>query len=179
MGDETWRLRSPGNNANYAANVNNNGNVNRNGNNVNNDNNAVRPDLGLAPAKDALPESTSMGTQTVQIHGFLLKYDIRQFFQSVDYLGWHFYLTETGRVVRKQRTASKRRMKRRLKRMRRANANGKLSGAKAMEMVQSYLNHLSYGDTYALRRQITANLVLRGGYAEEVWQDDLAQLMWL
>ena len=40
-----WWLRSPGNNADYAANVNNDGNVNRNGNNVNNDNYAVRPDL--------------------------------------------------------------------------------------------------------------------------------------
>jgi hypothetical protein len=40
-----WWLRSPGNNANNAANVNNDGNVNDNGNNVNNDNGGVRPAL--------------------------------------------------------------------------------------------------------------------------------------
>lgn len=99
--------------------------------------------------------------------------------QGVDYLGWHFYLTESGKVVRKQRTANKQRMKRRLKRIRRANAAGKLSGTKAMEILHSYLNHLSYGDTYALRTQVVDRFVVGGAFAEDEWHDDLAQLMWL
>ena len=99
--------------------------------------------------------------------------------QGVDYLGWHFYLTDTGKVVRRQRTANKQRMKARLKRIRRANAAGKLPPDKGMQIVRSYLNHLSHGDTWALRAQVAEHFALRGGYEEEVWQDDLAQLMWL
>ena len=35
--------------------------------------------------------------------------------QGVDYLGWHFYLTDTGKVIRRLRTSNKHRFKQRLK----------------------------------------------------------------
>ena len=35
--------------------------------------------------------------------------------KGVDYVGWHFYLTDTGKVIRRLRSSGKRRFKRRLK----------------------------------------------------------------
>lgn len=35
--------------------------------------------------------------------------------EGVDYLGWRFYLTESGKVILRLRTSNKRRFKRRLK----------------------------------------------------------------
>ena len=47
--------------------------------------------------------------------------------QGVDYLGFHFYLTDSGKVVRKLRDSNKRRMKRKLKRYRHAYRTGKMT----------------------------------------------------
>ena len=36
---------------------------------------------------------------------------------GVDYVGWHFYITDTGKVVRKLRNSNKKSLKRRFRKM--------------------------------------------------------------
>ena len=59
--------------------------------------------------------------------------------EGADYVGWHFYLTDTGKVIRLLRTSNKRRFKRRL---------------------SSYNGHLKQGHTYRLRNNIYSKFVL-------------------
>ena len=65
-----------------------------------------------AYAKDVLKLEFNQKTQIMPIS------------QGVDYLGWHFYLTDSGKVIWKLRTSGKRRFKRRLQSFRRKYATG-------------------------------------------------------
>ena len=80
--------------------------------------------------------------------------------QGVDYLGFHFYLTDTGKVVRKLRNSNKRRMKRKLKRFRHAYRKGIMSEEDVRRSLTSYIGHLSHGDTWHLRENILRHLIL-------------------
>ena len=80
--------------------------------------------------------------------------------QGIDYLGFHFYMTDTGKVVRKLRTSNKKRMKRKIKRYRHAYRTGVMEMEDITRSMASYLGHLSHGDTYYLRENILEHLVL-------------------
>ena len=80
--------------------------------------------------------------------------------QGVDYLGFHFYLTETGKVVKKLRDSNKRRMKRKVKRYRHAYRKGIMKEEDVKRSLVSYMGHLSHGDTWKLRQHILSHLVL-------------------
>lgn len=80
--------------------------------------------------------------------------------QGVDYLGFHFYLTETGKVIKKLRTSNKRHMKRRLRAMRRDYAEGKLSLEDTQQILSSYMAHLKHGHTDKLRQKVWSSIVL-------------------
>ena len=81
--------------------------------------------------------------------------------QGVDYLGFHFYLTDTGKVVRRLRTSNKKRYKRRLKAFRKKYANGELELEDIRQSLASYRGHLSHGNTYHLQKNTMSHLVLR------------------
>ena len=81
--------------------------------------------------------------------------------QGVDYLGWHFYLTETGKVVQRLRTSNKRRLKRRIRKLQDQYAAGEIEADEAFRILEGYQGHLEQGDTYALREQLLGNLVLK------------------
>ena len=66
---------------------------------------------------------------------------------GVEYLGWHFGLTETGRVTRRLKKHSKLRWQHRLRLLSREYAAGRLSPGKLSESLQSYRNHMRYGNT--------------------------------
>lgn len=80
--------------------------------------------------------------------------------QGVDYLGFHFYLTDTGKVIRKLRTSNKKRMKRKLKRFRHAYREGKITQEAVRRSLVSYMGHLSHGHTYRLRTTVKRHLIL-------------------
>ena len=80
--------------------------------------------------------------------------------QGVDYLGWHFYLTDTGKVIRRLRTASKRRFKRRLKLFERQNAAGETDLDAVKRSLASYRGHLIHGHTWKLRKKVLGHFVL-------------------
>lgn len=71
--------------------------------------------------------------------------------QGVDYVGWHFYLTENGRVIKRLRKASKEKTKRKLKDMNWKLNKGMLSLSQYNKKYRGMIAHLKQGDTYGLR----------------------------
>lgn len=76
---------------------------------------------------------------------------------GVDYLGWHIYLSETGKV--KQQT--KNRYKRKLGYFKHAYAHDLVELKDISQTLASYRAHLSYGHTYKLQKRILGRFVLR------------------
>lgn len=81
--------------------------------------------------------------------------------QGVDYLGWHFYLTDTGKVIRRLRTSNKRRLKRRLKKFQKQYSHGEVSLDTIKQSLASYNGHLKHGHTWKLKKKIYAQFVLQ------------------
>lgn len=79
---------------------------------------------------------------------------------GVDYLGFRFYLTDTGKVIRRLRTSSKRRWKRRLKKMERQYREDEITFEEISRSVASYKGHLKHGHTYRLKRKVFHDFVL-------------------
>ena len=69
-----------------------------------------------------------------------------------DYLGFHFYLNEGGRVIRKVRRRTQIKYKKRVKRMYDDINCGRLTEEEAAQVLNSYKAHLNHGDTYMLQR---------------------------
>ena len=80
--------------------------------------------------------------------------------QGVDFVGFRFYLTETGKVIRRLRTSNKRRWKRRLKKFREEYRNGEKDIQEISQSIRSYSGHLSYGHTWKLNKKVMRNFVL-------------------
>lgn len=87
--------------------------------------------------------------------------------QGVEYLGWRFYLTDTGKVIKRLRASNKRRFKRRLKRMQKAYACGEMELDAIMRSLASYNGHLDRGDTWHLRQRTFRDFVLARGSGEK------------
>lgn len=79
---------------------------------------------------------------------------------GTDYLGFHFYLSETGKVVRKLKPQAKKRYKHRLKKLRHEYREEKTSLEDIRRSLASYYGHLSHGHTWHLRRNVMKSFVL-------------------
>jgi len=73
---------------------------------------------------------------------------------GVDYPAWHFYLTETGKVVKKLRASSKNRIKRHIRGLQKGYAEGKLGFDDVNRSIASTHGHLKHGQTYGLRLKV-------------------------
>ena len=80
--------------------------------------------------------------------------------QGVDYLGWHFYLTDSGKVILRLRTANKRRVKRRLRAFKERYREGELEYDEIRRSLMSYLGHLEHGHTWKLQSKLLGGFVL-------------------
>lgn len=80
--------------------------------------------------------------------------------QGVEYLGWHFYLTDTGKVIRRLRQSNKRRFKSRLKQFKKQYRRGEIEYDAISRSLVSYMGHLTHGHTWHLRRKLLADFVL-------------------
>lgn len=88
---------------------------------------------------------------------------------GVEYLGWHFYLTKSGKVIKKVKTQTKKRYKRKLKYFKVAFAEYKINLDKISETMNSYRAHLAFGHTYKLQKAILSSFILkRTGTKEDV-----------
>ena len=80
--------------------------------------------------------------------------------QGADYLGFRFYLTDTGKVIRRLRTSNKKRWKRRLKLYQKQYRQGTKNFEEITRSMKSYQGHLKYGNTYRLRAKVYQSFVL-------------------
>lgn len=80
--------------------------------------------------------------------------------EGVDYLGWRFYLTDTGKVIRRLRTSNKRRFKRRLKAFQEKYRSGEMDYDAIKRSLASYNGHLKHGHTWKLKTKIYGVFVL-------------------
>lgn len=70
--------------------------------------------------------------------------------KGIRFLGFHTYITEEGKVIRKLTGDRKRQMKKKLLRNARAVKSGKMSKAKFYEKFDGMRNHVSHGNCYKL-----------------------------
>lgn len=80
---------------------------------------------------------------------------------GVDYLGFRFYLTDTGKIIRRLRTSNKKRFKRRLKKFAKDYQAGKKSIQDITQSLTSYCAYLKHGHTYKLKKKILSSFVLQ------------------
>lgn len=80
--------------------------------------------------------------------------------QGVDFLGWHFYMADTGKVIKRLRTSNKKRFKRRLKAFQKQYAQETKTLDEITQSLNSYQGHLKYGHTWKLRTHAYKNFVL-------------------
>lgn len=73
---------------------------------------------------------------------------------GIDFLGFHTYLTETGKVVRKLRHSSIKRMNAKLRRWERDYPAGRISREKILQCWQAWDAHAAHGNTWTLRQQV-------------------------
>lgn len=76
--------------------------------------------------------------------------------QGLDFLGFHTYITPTGKIVRKLRSNKKADERRKLKKLRRMLDDGEITAKKIEESYQSWRSHVKQGDTHRLLRNMDA-----------------------
>jgi len=69
---------------------------------------------------------------------------------GVEFLGWRFFLRESGKIVRKIKTQSKLRFKRRIRHVKKSLTTGQIDLKEAKQIWASYKGHLKHGHTYRL-----------------------------
>ena len=75
---------------------------------------------------------------------------------GIDFLGFHTYLTSTGKVVRKVRVKSIDNMKRKIRKFRGLVDRGKMTLESVSQSYASWTGHISHGNTYHLRQNMDA-----------------------
>ena len=73
---------------------------------------------------------------------------------GVDFLGFHFYLTDSGKIIKKLRRSSKIRFKNRLKKLQHEYKTGNTKLDDINMSLASYYGHLKHGHTYKLRASV-------------------------
>lgn len=81
--------------------------------------------------------------------------------EGVDYLGWRFYLTDSGKVIRRLRTSNKRRFKRRMKAFAEKYSRDEMTLEEINRSLASYRGHLSHGHTWKLAKKVYSKFVLK------------------
>ena len=77
---------------------------------------------------------------------------------GVDYLGWHFYITDTGKIIRKVKQTTKYKYKRKLRYFQKAYSKGEMELEEIKQVLSSYCAHLSFGHTYRLQKKYSESL---------------------
>lgn len=85
---------------------------------------------------------------------------------GIDFCGFHVYLSQTGKVVKKLRYSSIKRMKRRIRLWEEQYASGEITREKIMECFQSWEAHAKHGDTRQLRQDMRGRLLAALSRAE-------------
>lgn len=97
--------------------------------------------------------STSVG---LELNGKTHIFPLRN---GIDFLGFHTYLTETGKVVRKVRAKSVVNEKRRIRQQRKLYERGEIELSNVAQSYASWCGHIAHGDTHHLRRSMDEYLL--------------------
>ena len=82
--------------------------------------------------------------------------------QGVNFLGFRTYMTGQGKVIRKLRRDSLRRLKRKIKFFKREFADKRMDcGGKIRQSLVSWIGHAKHGNTYNLRRKLFGKIIFR------------------
>ena len=73
---------------------------------------------------------------------------------GINYLGWHLYLTKTGKVIRKLKTQSKKRAVARIRKLQEDYAQGTIDWDHAKQVLTSYDGYFRQGHTWHLRKKL-------------------------
>lgn len=87
------------------------------------------------------------------------------FKNGVSYLGFHTYISENGKVIKKLKNENKRNARRKYLRMAKLVAEGRLSLKTFQDSYGAWKNHISHGNCYKLANDIDRmiNEILKGG----------------
>lgn len=80
---------------------------------------------------------------------------------GVDYLGWHIYLSDNGKIIRRVKVQTKKKYKYKLKSMQKKYKENEMSLEEIKQILSSYKAHLSYGHTYKLQNKLLNDFVLK------------------
>lgn len=86
------------------------------------------------------------------------KTQIFPFKNGVSYLGFHTYITEKGKVIRKLKNQNKRNAQKKFLRMAKLVVNGELSIDKFNASYNAWKNHISHGNCYKLGRSMNEKI---------------------
>lgn len=116
--------------------------------------------------KNCLAEMQGLvqGTLKLELNSKTQIFPIRN---GVEFLGFRFYLTETGKVVRKIKFQTKLRFKRRLQKLQKDYAKGVIELDDVKACLASYNGHLKHGHTYKLKKKVYKDFVLKRDRSKE------------
>lgn len=77
---------------------------------------------------------------------------------GIDFCGFHVYITKTGKIIRKLRQSSKKKIKRRIRKWEKDYAEGLVTQEEIETSFQSWCAHAKHGDTNQLLRQLRARV---------------------
>lgn len=83
---------------------------------------------------------------------------------GVDYLGFHFYMTKSGKIIKKVRTQTKKKYRKKLNLLKHEYARGECDLNEVQQIINSYEAHLSYGNTYCLRKKVMGEFALQRNF---------------
>lgn len=87
---------------------------------------------------------------------------------GVDYLGFHFYMTDSGKVIRKVRASTKKKYKKRMSKLMEEYNNGNIEYEDIRKTLPGFRGHLSRGHTYRLQKAVLKDFVLIKPFKEEI-----------
>ncbi len=110
----------------------------------------------IHPDKQYLKHCLNEITKIVDSLGLKLnnKTQIFPLANGIDFLGFHSYLTETGKVIRKVRAKSKNNARRKLKKMRKLVDNGSLPLDRVQASYNSWRGHAKNGNSHHLLQRM-------------------------
>ena len=79
---------------------------------------------------------------------------------GVDFLGFHFYMTDTGKVIRKVRQSTKKKYKKRMNKMRDDYNAGLIEYEDIQKVLPGFNGHLKRGHTYRLKKAVLDDFIL-------------------
>lgn len=109
--------------------------------------------------KETLNRMSEMVEDELQLE-FNAKTQIFPIKNGVDFLGFHFYLTDSGKVIRKLKTQSKKRYKHRYRKLKHSYNDGLIELEDVLKCFPGYYGHLKRGHTYRLRQAVMKDFVL-------------------